>query len=171
LTVTDWTNNHYKLLGDAIYRITSGDSLSEELLHYTLTAFLDRPDTQQIVDTGGGFFFCLRIATNSWKSTTSPFYRLHRDPNTRQELQTGHQELPDQEPYEEPELFQIPDIHTRIDTELAKLSWYERELAKAYAEHNCNANLLSRVTKIPRTSINLTLSRIRNHVKTNIDHE
>jgi DNA-directed RNA polymerase specialized sigma24 family protein len=171
LTIADWTNTHYKLLGEAIYRITSGDSLSEELLHYTLTAFLDRPDTQQIVDTGGGFFFCLRIATNSWKSTTSPFYRLYRDPDLRQELSHSHQELPDQEVTEEPEPFQTLDIHSKIDRELSKLSWYERELAKAYAEHGCNANLLSRVTKIPRTSINLTLSRIRTHVKTNIDHE
>lgn len=145
--------------------------MSEELLHYTLAAFLDRADTQQIVDSGGGFFFCLRIATNSWKSTTSPFYRQYRDPLPRQELRPDHSELPDTEPYEEPEPFKNPDLQTQIDKELNNLSWYEKELTRAYAEHNCNASLLSKVTKIPRTSINLTLNRVRAHIKTQITYE
>lgn len=169
LTITDWTNSHYKLLSEAIYRITSGDSLSEELLHYTLTAFLDRADTQQIVDSGGGFFFCLKIATNSWKSTTSPFYRIYRDPNPRQELNDSLLERPD-EPYEE-EGLEILEQFAKIDTELSKLSWYEKELTIAYSQHNCNASLLAKVTKIPRTSINLTLNRVRAHIKTNLNNE
>jgi DNA-directed RNA polymerase specialized sigma24 family protein len=168
LTITAWTNAHYRLLSEAMVRITSHHELSEELLHYTLMAFLDRPDTQEIVQSGGAFYFCLRIATNSWKSTTSPFYRLYRDPNPRQPLDT----LPDLPDLETPEFGdETPDIHAQIDKELDKLSWYERELARAYAEHDCNANLLSKVTKIPRTSINLTLSRIRSHVKTNCSYE
>ncbi len=169
MTITDWTNSHYKLLSEAIYRITSGDSLSEELLHYTLTAFLDRADTQQIVDSGGGFYFCLKIATNSWKSTTSPFYRVYRDPNLHQELLPKHEEVPDTES-EEQDLENL-DLHRKIDTELSKLSWYEKELTIAYSQHNCNASLLSKVTKIPRTSINLTLNRVRAHIKTNLEHE
>ena len=150
-------------------RITSHDELSEELLHYTLMAFLDRPDTQQIVESGAAFYFCLKIATNSWKSTTSPFYRIYRDPNPRQPLDLLQLELPDPQVWEFPD--ETPDIHAQIDKELERLSWYERELARAYAEHDCNANLLSKVTKIPRTSINLTLSRIRSHVKTNCSYE
>ena len=169
MTITDWTNSHYKLLSEAIYRITSGDSLSEELLHYTLTAFLDRADTQQIVDSGGGFYFCLKIATNSWKSTTSPFYRTYRDPNPRQELLPKHEEVPDTELEEES--LETLDLHKKIDTELSKLSWYEKELTLAYAQHNCNASLLAKVTNIPRTSINLTLNRVRAHIKTNITNE
>ena len=167
MTITAWTNAHYGLLSEAISRITSHNELSEELLHYTLMAFLDRPDTQEIVESGGAFYFCLRIATNSWKSTTSPFYRLYRDPNPRQSLDT----LPDLPDPQTIEIDETPDIHAQIDKELDKLSWYERELARAYAEHDCNANLLSKVTKIPRTSINLTLSRIRSHVKTNCSYE
>lgn len=171
MTVNDWTNSHYKLLSDAIYRITSGDALSEELLHYTLTAFLERADVIQIIDSGGGFYFCLKIATNSWKSTTSPFYRVYRDPNFQQELLPDYLERGEEPPEIEVDLPETPDIHTRIDKELGTLSWYERELAKAYAEHNCNASLLSKVTKIPRTSINLTLNRVRAHIKTKIDYE
>ena len=169
MTIKDWTDFNYKLLGDAINRITSNDSLSEELLHYTLTAFLERSDAQQIIDAGGGFFFCLRIATNSWKSTTSPFYRLYRDPNPRQPLTEHHIQLhdPDVDPFDT----EIPDIHNKIDSLLKELSWYEKELTLAYAAHDCNASALSKVTKIPRTSINLTLNRVRTHIKKTITHE
>lgn len=170
MTITDWTNSHYKLLSEAIYRITSGDSLSEELLHYTLTAFLDRADTQQIVDSGGGFYFCLKIATNSWKSTTSTFYRIYRDPNQRQELNDSLLERPD-EAGDETQSLETQELFGKIDKELSKLSWYEKELTIAYSQHNCNASLLAKVTKIPRTSINLTLNRVRTHIKTNLNHE
>jgi DNA-directed RNA polymerase specialized sigma24 family protein len=171
LTIKDWTDFNYKLLGDAINRITSNDSLSEELLHYTLTAFLERPDAQQIVDSGGGFYFCLRIATNSWKSTTSPFYRIYRDPNPRQPLTDMHAEQGEEQDLFEGDQPENLDLYKKIDTLLADLNWYETELTKAYAEHNCNASLLAKVTNIPRTSINLTLNRVRAHIKTKLSHE
>ena len=57
--------------------------LAEELLHYVLSEFLSKPDVKSIVMSGSAFFYCLRIATNSWKSTTSPFYRTYRDPNLK----------------------------------------------------------------------------------------
>jgi len=63
------------------------------------------------------------------------------------------------------------DLYKKIDTLLADLNWYETELTKAYAEHNCNASLLAKVTNIPRTSINLTLNRVRAHIKTKLSHE
>jgi len=180
LTIKDWTDFNYKLLGEAINRITGGDALSEELLHYTLAAFLERPDVQAIVDSNGGFYFCLRIATNSWKSTTSPFYRQYRDPNPRQELKDkyimiGYEwQLDDSEtPFDLPQdsTLQEEDLYKQIDTLLKDLNWYESELTRAYAEHNCNASLLAKVTNIPRTSINLTLTRVRAHIKEKLSHE
>lgn len=178
MTIQEWTDINYPLLGAAIGRITEGDELSQELLHYTLVAFLERGDAQQIVSSGGGFFYCLKIATNSWKSTTSPFYRQYRDPNPRQELKEKYENMGEdfpsgeiQLPQEDPRMPTPEEIMERIDKKLGELSWYERELTRAYAEHNCNAKLLSRVTNIPRTSINLTLKRVRAHIKKSVNNE
>jgi len=177
------------MLREACMRLSSSSELSEELLHYTLVAFLDRPDTQRIIDSGGGFYFCLRIATNAWKSTTSPFYRTYRDPRLRIPLNekhpdakleydrddtdritnpTGHVDKIKRALMQNDSSEEMEVLYEKIDKALSELSWYERELTRAYAEHGGNAARLSRVTKIPRTSINLTISRVRQYIKKRI---
>ena len=45
-----------------------------------------------------------------------------------------------------------------------ELGCYEKELMQVYAENNGNASLVSRLTKIPRTSINLTIRKVKLHI-------
>lgn len=162
MTIQEWANNNYSPLKDACKRIAEGNPLSEELLHYVLSEFLTKPDVQKIVMSGGAFYFCLRMATNSWKSTTSPFYRMYRDPNMQCEL-------PDriEEPEEEPQDWETLWKHTQDKIE--ELGWYEKELLQVYAENNGNASLVSRLTKIPRTSINLTIRKVKLHITQTLD--
>jgi hypothetical protein len=156
LTIKEWTDNNYSPLKDACKRIAEGNPLSEELLHYVLSEFLGKPDVQTIVTSGGAFYFCLRMATNSWKSTTSPFYRMYRDPN----LQC---QMPDiaEEPEEEDN---SESLWKHAQDKMNELGWYEKELLQVYAENNGNASLVSRLTKIPRTSINLTIRKVKLHI-------
>lgn len=166
LTTQDWTKANYQPLKEAVIRITEGSHLAEELLHYVLAQLLERRDLQHLVESGEAWFMCLKIATNSWKSVTSPFYLTYRRDGAS--LSQKEIDLPD--PSEEPDL-DIEGLWQRIDKELNTLSWYEKELVKAYAEHNNNASALAKGTGIPRTSISLTIKRIRNHVQERIKPE
>jgi hypothetical protein len=156
LTIKEWTDNNYSPLKDACKRIAEGNPLSEELLHYVLSEFLDKPDVQKIVMSGGAFFFCLRMATNSWKSTTSPFYRMYRDTNLQCQVPDIAQEEEEEDNSE--------SLWKHAQDKMNELGWYEKELLQVYAENNGNASLVSRLTKIPRTSINLTIRKVKLHI-------
>ena len=157
MTITEWTNLNYEPLKEACHRISEGNELSEELLHYVLSEFLNKPNVIEIIQSGGAFWFCLKMVTNSWKSTTSPFYRNYRDPNFQGELPDVAEESPEED-----------DIQQRLlevaEEGMKGLGWYEKELLQVYAENGANASLVSRLTKIPRTSINLTIRKIKKHI-------
>lgn len=163
MTIQEWTANNYEPLKAACNRIAEGNQLAEELLHYVLSEFLYKPDVQNIIRSGGAFFFCLRMATNSWKSTTSPFYRNYRDPNYQVELPDIEEEERQEE--EEDHTQRLLDL---TQEKIKELGWYERELLQVYAENGANASLVSRLTKIPRTSINLTIRKVKSHIKNSI---
>lgn len=159
MTIKEWTDNNYLPLKEACERISENSPLAEELLHYVLSEFLQKPDVKTIIMTGGGFFYCLKMATNSWKSTTSPFYRNYRDPNFQGQI-PDHAEQPAAEEQDWESLW------AQTQEKIQELGWYEQELLKVYAENNGNASLVSRLTKIPRTSINLTIRKIKVHITT-----
>jgi hypothetical protein len=159
LTIKEWTDNNYLPLKEACERISENSPLAEELLHYVLSEFLLKQDVSNIIMSGNAFFYCLRIATNSWKSTTSPFYRTYRDPNFQGQI-PDHAEQPVEEEQDWEALW------AQTQDRIQELGWYEQELLKVYAENNGNASLVSRLTKIPRTSINLTIRKIKVHITT-----
>lgn len=161
MTIQEWTANNYEPLKAACNRIAEGNELAEELLHYVLSEFLYKPDVQAIIRSGNAFFYCLRMATNSWKSTTSPFYRNYRDPNFQGQLPEIAEEVYEEDNHDQ-ELWEL------TQEKIQNLGWYERELLQVYAENGANASLVSRLTKIPRTSINLTIRKIKSHIKTSL---
>jgi DNA-directed RNA polymerase specialized sigma24 family protein len=63
------------------------------------------------------------------------------------------------------------DLWQRVQEAMEDLGWYEQELLKVYAENGGNASLVSRLTKIPRTSINLTIRKIKRHMKQTLAKE
>ena len=56
------------------------------------------------------------------------------------------------------------ELLAQIEIVMDNLGWYEKELLKVYADNNGNASLVSRLTKIPRTSINLTIKKVKFHL-------
>ena len=168
MTIKEWSENNYLPLKQACVRISEGNELAEELLHYILSEFLLKPDVHAIILSGGGFFYCLRMATNSWKSTTSPFYRNYRDPSLQIRLNDNHTSQIKDSEYDEAQTDEEEveeGLWQGVQEALQDLGWYEQELLQLYAENGGNASLVSRLTKIPRTSINLTIRKIKRHMK------
>lgn len=163
LTKDQWISQHYEEFKQACLRISQDSALYEELCHYVLSEFMLRPDAQTIVDSGGAFFYCLRMCTNSWKSVTSPFYRTYRQEwENVSEINAQTEEIPD-----EPEV-DLEALAAIARQQLDQLGWYEKELFSAYVEHNGNASALSKSTQIPRTSINLTVRKVKTFIRTAI---
>lgn len=153
-------NDNYIPLKEAAERISGNDPLSDELLHYTLDEFLRKKDVEAIVDSGGGRFYCVRIMLNSWKSVTSPFYHTYKKPSAEFDIEKYEDLEEDYDP--------TTEIADNIKRELDKLSWFDNKLFEIFWTENHTISSLSRATGIPRTSISLSINRIRKHVKRNI---
>ena len=158
--VEQFINENYIPLKEAAERISGGDPLSEELLHYTIDEFLRKKDVEMIIDSGGGRFYCVRILMNSWKSVTSPFYHTYRRPANDINIE----DLQDVPEYDDP----TTEIADRIKEELAVLPWFDRKLFEVFLNEGHTISSLARVTGIPRTSVSLSINRIRRHIKKNI---
>lgn len=158
--IEEFVKDNYVALKEAAERISGNDPLSEELLHYTLDEFLRKRDVEAIVESGGGKFYCVRIMMTQWKSVTSPFYYTYRKPTE----DIAIEEVGDLADYEDSTLH----IVDKIKEELALLPWFDRKLFEVFLEENHTISSLARATGIPRTSISLTINRIRKHIKKNI---
>jgi len=161
LDINDWTNQNYSNLLAAAKNISYNDDLSQELLHYSLEQLLIKPNVDEIVKSGGAQFYIVRIMLNSWRSTTSPFYRIYRKDQCQVELESylAKNDVVDESTE------QAEDRTDQIKSELSMLSWYDRKLFELYSEEGYTISSLARETKIPRTSISLSINRVRKHLK------
>ena len=161
-----WVNINYLSLKDAASKISQNNDLYEELLHYALEQLAFKPNLQEIIDSGGANFYLIRIMLNSWKSTTSPFYTTYRKQYVNLDDISYLTQISDDNSTEEQEY--IMDTSLKIKSELEGLHWYEKELFALYLKDGHTLSSLSRFTGIPRTSISLTINRIKNYIKNKI---
>ena len=103
----------------------------------------------------------IRIMLNQWRSTTSPFYRIYRKDQCQIELDSylAKNDVIDESATE------TDDRTEDIKSELRNLPWYERELFRLYSEDGYTISGLARETGIPRTSLSLSINRVRKHLK------
>lgn len=151
---------NYRELKEAANRISGNSQLASELLHYCVDQFLRRKDCEAIVLSGGGRFYIVRIMMNQWASTTSDFFHTYR----RNDEQIKG-EIEDQIYEEDPSYMALAD---KVREELAKLPWYDRKLFDTFVNENHTVSSLARATQIPRTSVSLTINRIRKHIRNQI---
>ena len=161
MTIDEFMHENYEELQKAAYRISKNSELAEELLHYCIEEFIVKKEAPAIVASGGGRFYIVRIMMNQWASVTSPFFHTYR--REHDELQ---EDIPDPVVEEEDYVLQRA---ARVREELDKLAWYDKLLFDTFVQENHNVSSLARATGIPRTSISLSINRIRRHVKTQID--
>lgn len=158
--INEWVNENYQPLKLAARKMTGAKlDMVDELLHYTLDIFLRKEGVEDIIISGGGRFYCVRIMMNSWHSITSPFYHEYRKSS---EDIDGLEDIPDEK---EPDI--LPTF-LKIKEELEKLPWYDQMLFETFVRENHTVSSLARATGIPRTSISLSINRIRKHIKNNI---
>jgi len=162
LTIQDWLTINYKDLKQAAKTISGGNELAEDLLHFSIEALLSKDQSviQACLDSGGVNFYIVRIMLNSWRSTTSSFYIKYRK---RYESNEDIDVVDDQSDAENDEF--ILNISSKIQKELDSLDWYAKELFKLHYLDGISISEISRSTKIPRTSISLTLKRVKTHIK------
>lgn len=161
MALDSFMSENYKNLLEAAQRITKHSELSEELLHYALESFIVRRDCESIIESGGARYFIVRILLNQWNSSTSHFYNTYRKPS---DSITSYLE----ESIADEMDFNVVETADKIQKILVNLSWYEQMLMDTYVQENHNISSLSRVTSIPRTSISLSINRIRKHIKSNL---
>jgi len=159
LTVIDkFFNENYQALKDAAWKISGGSDLHDELLHYAIDEFLTKKDAETIIDSGGGRFYCVKIMMTQWRSSSGPFFHTYRKASADIEEAADLTE----------EENQSPEIAKRIISQLEKLNWYDKMLFDVYVNENHSISSLSRATGIPRTSISLSINRIRKFIKKNL---
>jgi len=155
-------SENYEELRKAAVRISENSDLAEELLHYTLAEFLMKPTLPDIINSGAGRFYCVRIMLNSWRSTTSPFFYTYRKTNLPLDEWTNLSDLPEED--------ETPTIEKaeRAREVLNFLPWYDKMLFETFVKENHTVSSLARATGIPRTSVSLTINRVRRFLKENI---
>jgi DNA-directed RNA polymerase specialized sigma24 family protein len=165
LTVDEWCKTNYNNLLQSSKNISYNSELSEELCHYAIEALLTKPNVQEIIDSGGATFWVIRVMLNSYRSTTSQFFKLYRGHFEQISLESY---LSDETDIEDQAESETEETAIKIRAELAKIYWYDRELFNLYTEGSHTISSLARETKIPRTSISLTINRVRSHIKSQI---
>jgi hypothetical protein len=167
LNITDWTNQNYNKLLTAAKNISYNDELSQELLHYSLEQLLTKPNILEIVNSGGCEFYIIRIMLNQWRSTTSPFYKIYRKDVCQIDLDSylSKNDVVDEAPDHSE---QIDITANEIQSELRNLGWYDQTLFKLYCDEGRTISSISRETKIPRTSISLSINRVKRHIRSKI---
>ena len=167
MNVNDWTNQNYSSLLTAAKNISYNDELSTELLHYSLEQLLFKPNVEEIINSGGAQFYIVRIMLNQWRSTTSPFYKIYRKDVCQIELDSylSKNDVVDEVPDHSE---QIDITANEIRRELSNLGWYDQTLFKLYCEDGRTISSISRETKIPRTSISLSINRVKRHIRSKI---
>ena len=156
MNLNQFLEQEYTTLQDAAQKITGNNELQLDLLHYAIEELSTKKNLQAILDSGGGRFYLVSIMLTQWRSQTGPFYKQFMKHNV--DIATWDQA-------EEEE--QTLDV-TRIQQLLNQLPWYERELFKLFTDGRHTYSSLSRETGIPRTSIGLTIKRIRKYIKQNL---
>jgi hypothetical protein len=160
LTFNEYLTNDYNELVKAAYKITGNNTLSLDLLHYAIEEVSSKENLQAIIGSGGMRFYIVRIMMTQWRSQTGPFYKTYRKGSGQVEL--------DQVTYIEEKEIDTIDVK-KVNQIISSLPWYDKELWKLYIEGDYNYTGLAKVTGIPRTSIGLTINRVKKYIKKNIN--
>ena len=156
MTYNEFLEIEYQNLIDAANKITGNNELSYDLLHYAIEELSGKQNLQDIVDSGGARFYCVRIMMTQWRSKTGPFYK---------EFIKSYDQV---EQWDAADVEEEPFDISRVHELLNKLNWYDRELFLAYSEGQHTYSSLSRETRIHRSSIALTINRVRKYLKKNL---
>ena len=163
-----WINENYTNILQWAKNAAQGKSDYEDLAHYAITAFLEHPKADELVERGEARWFIVRILLNSSRGAKSEYYRLYRP---------KHDTLPDHTINTPDEDYNIGiDILTEtINGILDDLKhgdpeeWYNVTVFELCMKQNRpNFSKIARETGIPRTSISNAYYQTIDYVKTKL---
>lgn len=153
MTANEYIESNLQNINKAARNISGSHPLWKDLVAESILVFLQKPDLQSIVDSGGSLFYIVRIMSNQWKSQTSPFWRNYRGYS---------EEVPDIEEDEEPDR----SMEDYLMKELEEMHWYGKTLFKLHYLEGESISKISRETNIPRSSITLEIKRVKDSLLT-----
>lgn len=139
----------YPILIEASKKITNNHELHMDLLHYALEELYSKKNYEEIINSGGVRFYVVRIMLTQWRSNTGPFYKMFFN-------QKSNEISEDIIDYKESNQNELEYIKALED-----LAWYDKELFKIFSDKQHTISSLSRETGIPRSSVDITIKKVR----------
>ena len=139
----------YPILIEASKKITNNHELHMDLLHYALEELYSKKNYEEIINSGGVRFYVVRIMLTQWRSNTGPFYKMFFN----QKSNEISDDIIEYREYDQQELEYIKALED--------LAWYDKELFKIFSDKQHTISSLSRETGIPRSSVDITIKKVR----------
>jgi hypothetical protein len=143
----------YPILIEASKKITGGHELHLDLLHYAIEELYSKSNYNEIINSGGLRFYIVRIMLTQWRSNTGPFYKMFFNQKSNEIV--GDFIYEDEYDFNELEYIKALD----------GLAWYDKELFKIFSDKQHTISSLSRETGIPRSSVDVTIKKVRKILK------
>ena len=130
-----------------------GGNLAEDLFQELMLILLeyDKEKLLSICNKGYYKWFLVKTLTNQFNSNSSPFAKKYRPKEIDFILTSDYDH-------------NIDILIDKIDKQLNKLHWYDRELFKAYVESG-SYRKLSKQTDIPFNSISRTVNYVKTYIR------
>ena len=147
-------------------KICKGSTESEDVAHFAITEFMEHERGQELVDAGQAMQFLSGIIWRSFNSSTSQYHTLYRQKNRMHSLPEWHEEIQDDSIYDFEQDTAVEAIQGVLeDMEASGIElWYRSTLFRMYID-TPNYSELSRLTKIPRTSISKAVEEAKEYIK------
>lgn len=144
--------NHNHLLKSAISIVNKNGGYDDpyELLNYSVLQLLEHHNRDEIVSSGFGVFWLIRVMTNSIYSSTSPYHKTIR-PYNFTPINSDYEYITTDIQARENLLNNIESILNEIEKKDAA-GWYMVNLFKLWVDKR-NFYEIARETNIPRMSI------------------
>jgi len=130
-----------------------GGNLADDLFQELMLILLeyDKEKLLSIYNKGYYKWFLVKTLTNQFNSNSSPFAKKYRPKEIDFVLTSEYDH-------------NIDILIDKIDKQLNKLHWYDRELFKAYVESG-SYRKLSKQTDIPFNSISRTVNYVKTYIR------
>jgi hypothetical protein len=130
-----------------------GGNLADDLFQELMLILLeyDKEKLLSIYNKGYYKWFLVKTLTNQFNSNSSPFAKKYRPKEIDFILTSDYDH-------------NIDILIDKIDKQLNKLHWYDRELFKAYVESG-SYRKLSKQTDIPFNSISRTVNYVKTYIR------
>jgi len=173
-TLNNFITESYDKIRKMAGNICKSKDSKDDLCHYAIEKFMLHERAVELVEKKQAMLFLSGIMWRSWHSTTSPYHKLYRQSGRVHELYDSTydrlcKEWADDEYDIETDL-KIESIQGIIEDMKSDTTeqWFRVTLFEMWLKES-NYSELSRITKIPRTSISQAVNECKDYIKNRIE--